>query len=108
MLMNEYYNIKANSNNYDQIGISKNKSSEDENGENSSNITFLEEFKIELYENCDGFPNIPSYGALAELNPFAANNSNAVKIIRKENDLFTRISVRLIYNNHGLQTGQGI
>lgn len=107
-LMNEYNNIKPNSNGQNQIDNSENKASEDENNNNSRNITFREGFKIELYENYDGFPSIPAYGALAELNPFAANNSNAVKIIRKENDLFTRISVEGVVPTWLIENGDNI
>jgi len=50
-------------------------------------------FKIEVFENGTEFSNIPAYGPLCTLNVYGINHTNAVKIIGRENDYLTRISI---------------
>ncbi|WP_010250294.1 SH3 domain-containing protein [Acetivibrio cellulolyticus] len=50
-------------------------------------------FRIDLYENYDGFPSVPAYGPLCKLNAFGINQTKAAKIIGKKDEFFTRISI---------------
>lgn len=56
-------------------------------------IEIVEGFNLEMFDNYNNFPSIPAYGPLCELNAYGINNTKAVKIIGKENDFLTRISI---------------
>lgn len=56
-------------------------------------IEIAEGFNLEMFDNYNNFPSIPAYGPLCKLNAYGINNTKAVKIISKENDFLTRISI---------------
>ena len=45
------------------------------------------------YNRGNGFPSVPAYGPLCKLNAFGINHTKAAKIIGKEDEFFTRISI---------------
>ena len=106
--MKEYKNTEESFNDREQIENSEDDALEDKNTINIESVVFKEGFKIDLYENYDGFPSIPAYGPLAQLNAFAINNSKAVKIVRKENDLLSHISIEGVIPTWLIEIGDNI
>jgi len=93
------YQYKENKGLTDQINQLINANSDIEQIENKTkNNTGLKEgsFELELWDNYAQFPHVPAYGPLAKLNSFGINNAidkNMFKIVGKENEYFTRVSI---------------
>ena len=93
------YQYKENKGLTNQINQLINANSDIEQIENNTkNNTGLKEgsFELELWDNYAKFPHVPAYGPLARLNSFGINNAidkNMFKIVGKENEYFTRVSI---------------
>ena len=93
------YQYKENKGLTNQINQLINANSDIEQIENNTkNNTGLKEgsFELELWDNYAQFPTVPAYGPLARLNSFGINRAidkNMFKIVGKENEYFTRVSI---------------